>query len=91
MQRKNASAADNMLPFAAREVRSIMANLDLNVTQLGRLCGVNRNTAGKWVNGRSRLPIATLRWLQSLETAYMAVCESKGYGNDSVTLQKRFR
>jgi len=91
MQRNDASAAGKVLPFAAREVQSIMANLDLNVTQLGRLCGVNRNTAGKWVNGRSRLPVATLRWLQALEVAYMAVCEAKSYGNGCVTLQKRSR
>ena len=78
MMRKDAPAAGNTLPFASREVQSVMANLNINISQLARLCGVDRNTAGKWVNGRSRVPMATLRWLQSLEVAYLAVEQAKG-------------
>lgn len=78
MLRNDASTAENMLPFAAKEVRNVMANLDMNIGQLAFLCGVDRNTASKWVNGKGRVPLATLRWLQFLETSYVAVQHAKG-------------
>lgn len=78
MMQKDSPAAGKVMRFAQKEVQCIMVNLDLNVTQLGRLCGVNRTTAGKWVSGKVKMPITALRWLQSLETAYMSVQEAKG-------------